>query len=81
MPEPTLTRFEQMLPEQSISHQVRKLTVRPLVDVCDLRANEKLGDARAPSKHSWNCMGYDLIPPMKSLPDRLAGAVRDKGSV
>ena len=66
MPEPALTRFEQMSQEQSISNQIRRLTVRSLVDVFDLRTNKQLGDARDPSRHSWNSMGYDLVPPMKS---------------
>ena len=42
-PEPVLTELQQMSPEQSISYQLRRLVVRLLTDIFDVRANDMPG--------------------------------------
>jgi hypothetical protein len=50
---PTSTGLEQTSPEQSISNQIRKLTVGMLIDFFDLAQADNLpGDLSAPSKRS-----------------------------
>jgi hypothetical protein len=51
-PQPVLTRLEQILQEQSISNQIRKLTVRVLVNVLGLGANKLPGDTSTLLKRS-----------------------------
>ena len=40
--------LQQILPEQSISRDIKRLIVRPFVDVFDLRANKLSGDSSIP---------------------------------
>ena len=79
-PEQTLISLQQTPPEQPISHQLRKLTVRLLADVFNLRANELSGGISNPLKHCWRGTRYDSVFPTKHPPDRSEGVVCDEGT-
>jgi len=78
-PVPVLTWLEQAPPEQSISYQIRKLTVRLLVDVFDLRTDKLLGDTSTLLKRYCHTMRYDPVPLTKYPPDRSEGVICDEG--
>ena len=78
---PVVTSLQQIPPkEQPIYLQLRRLTVRLLADVFNLRANELFGGTSNPSTHCWRGTRYDSIPPTKHPPDRSEGIVCDKGT-
>ena len=80
-PKPVVISLEQIPPqEQPISLQLRKLTVRLLADVFNLRANELFGGTRNPLKHCWHGTRYNPVPLTKYPPDRSEGVVCDKGT-
>ena len=59
-----LTRFEQPPQERLILNEIRKLTVRLLLDTFRLRVDRPHDDARM---HSWNSTGYDPVPLTKRV--------------
>lgn len=58
-----------------MSAQIKKLTVRLLVDVFDIRVNKLSGDTRT---HSWNSTRYDPVHLTEYPPDQSVGVVRNK---
>ena len=52
--EPMLIRLEQLLQERLMSNQIKKLTVRSLVNMFGLRTNGLSADIRNLLKCSWN---------------------------
>ena len=68
-------------PEQPVSHEIRRLIVRPFVDVFGLRTNKLCDDSSVPSKHSGRSMRYDPVPPANYSPNRFEGVVREKGRI
>ena len=78
-PELVLTQSDQVSQEQLMSNQIRKLTVRPLVDVSNLRVNKFVGDTRTPSRCYWNSTTYGPMLPTKYLPNRSVGIICDEG--
>ena len=80
-PEPVVISLQQILPkEKPIYLQLRRLTVRFLADVSNLRANELFGGTRNPLKHCWHGTRYNPVPLTKYSPDRSEGVVCDKGT-
>jgi hypothetical protein len=77
-PEPVLTRLQQPSQEQLILNELRKLTVRLLIDVFDLRVNNLPGDTSTLLKCPLNCTRYDPVPLTGYPPDRSAGVACDK---
>ena len=61
-PGPVLVLLQQILPEQSISHQLRRLTVRPLTDPFDLKANKPPGGTEICRKVTATARGMPLFP-------------------
>ena len=80
-PQPVLISLQQISPEQPVSHQLRKLTVRLLVDVFNAKSNKLPGDTSTPLKRYWHSMRYDLVPPTKHPPDPAEKDICDKGTV
>ena len=71
-----------MPPEQSTSDQLKRLIVRPLTGVSDVRANDLHGGTSNLSKgYGCRTLRYDPALPMKCLPDRSEGFVYDEGKV
>ena len=80
-PKPVVISLQQILPkEKPIYLQLRRLTVRFLADVSNLRANELFGGTRNPLKNCWHGTRYDSVPPTKYPPDRSEGIICDKGT-
>ena len=79
-PKPVVISLQQISPEQSISHQLRRLTVRLLDNIFNLRTNGLFVGTSNPLKHCWHNTRYDSVPPTKHPPDRSEGAVYDKGT-
>ena len=78
--EPALIRLEQLSHERLTSNQIKKLTVRLLVDMFGLRINGPPGNARIPSKSSWNSSTrYDPVLLTECPSDWSIGVVRDEG--
>ena len=76
-PGPALTRFEQPSQERLAFNQIRKLTVRLVLDMLDLMIDEPSGDTRT---RSWNMTRCDPILPTKYLLNPPVGVVCDKGN-
>jgi hypothetical protein len=72
---------QQISPEQSMSNEIRRLIVSPLVDVFDLRANEPSGGSSALLKHYGHSTRYDPVSRTEYPPNRSEGVVRGKGRV
>ena len=78
--EPVLIRLEQLSQERLTSNQIRKLTVRLLVDMFGLVTNGLSGDIRNLLKRSWNSSTrYDPVPLTECPSDWSIGVVRDEG--
>ena len=76
--EPALIRLEQLSHERLTFNQIKKLTVRLLVDIFGLRINEPPGNARIPSKSSWNSSTrHDPVLLTECPSDWSIGVVRD----
>ena len=78
-PEPLLMSLQQTSPEQSTSREIRKLIVRLLVGVSDLRTNKLPGGTSILSKPYWDSTRYDPLFLTKHPSDRPEGVVCDKG--
>ena len=62
-PEPALASLQQMSPGQSISDQLRRLTVSLPANVFDLKADKLLDGTSNLSKGSCHRTRYDPVPP------------------
>lgn len=78
-PEPGLMRSEQQLQEQLILNQIRRLTVRLLVDMFNLRIDGLFGDISTPLKPAWSYTMYGFIPLTNGPPNGSVGTICDKG--
>ena len=77
--EPVLIRLEQLSQERLTSNQIKKLTVRSLVDMFGLRTNGLSGDIRNLLNRSWNSSTwYDSVPLTECPSDRSIGVVGDE---
>ena len=77
-PKPVLTRLEQPSQERLVSNQIRKLTVRFLVDMFDLVANKIPGGTRTLLKCSWNSIRFDSVPLTNYPSESSIGVVSDE---
>jgi len=66
VPGPALASLHRIPPEQPISHQLRRLTVSPLNDVLDLKADKLLDGTSNPLKSCCRRTRYDT-PPRRSF--------------
>ena len=77
--EPALIRLEQLSHERLTFNQIKKLTVRSLVDMFGLRTNGLSGDIRNLLNRSWNSSTwYDSVPLTECLSDQSIGVVGDE---
>ena len=79
-PDPLLISLQQISPEQSISHQLRRLIVRHSADAFRLGANETSDGTSNPWKRCSRVTRYDSAHLTEYSSDRSSGVVRNKGT-